>query len=332
MTPFRCRLAFEPHPYLFTVLANQAEIVGLLRSSSADPLVDIEIADAVFAGGGFPGTAETFDRAPRLKVVARFGAGYETIDLDAATERGICVTNTPDAPTISTAEFTIGLMLAVSHRLLDGNRVMVSGGWAEPGQVTGHDLYGKTLGIVGFGRIGRRVATLAAAFGMYVLAYDPFLSPVEMQAAGVQPVVSLNSLLASADVVTLHILFMTATTRFIGTTEIGTMKPGAILINASRGGVVDDGALVDALVSGHLAGAGIDVWSPEPTAADHPLRNMPNVVATPHQAALTAEGRARSNAEAARQVLMVLRNERPTHLLNHAVWDRRRSVKEFVHG
>ncbi|GIW08502.1 MAG: hypothetical protein KatS3mg060_3307 [Dehalococcoidia bacterium] len=313
-----------PHPATYPVLDGQADLIGPLVDRSEDPLHDIERADAVLASGRFPGTAATFDRASRLRAVARFGAGYETIDLEAATARGICVMNTPDAPTIATAEFTIMLMIAVMRRLLPGIRALEAGGWPPLGDVLGHDLSGKTLGIIGLGRIGSRVARLATAFDMKVVAVDPFVTAERATAAGATLLPALDQLLGIADIVSLHVPASAATHHLLDRAAIARLKPSAVVINVARGTVVDEVALAEALRAGRIAGAAIDVWNPEPPAPNHPLLGLPNVVATPHQAGLSNEGRERSNTEAARQALMVLRGERPPHLLNPEVWDRRR--------
>lgn len=320
---FRIWLDTAPHPDALGVLDGVAEIVGPLVHPG-HPLADLPVADAVLAGSSFPGDAATFALAPRLRAVCRLGAGHDTIDLAAATDCGIPVTNTPDAPTIATAEFTMLLMLAVLRRLMAGTVVLEAGRWPAPAEVTGTDLAGKTLGIVGLGRIGTRVARLAGAFDMTVMAYDPWASRDAAAGCGATLLPGLDALLPAVDVLTVHVPLSPATQGLIGARELALLRPGSAVINPARGGVVDELALADALRSGHLAGAGIDVWNSEPPPAGHPLIGQPGVVATPHQAGLTVEGRSRSNPEAARQALMILAGQYPPSLLNPEVWQRRR--------
>lgn len=278
-------------------------------------------ADGLVAGSLLVADAAFFQRAPRLQVLARVGIGYDRIDVAAATAAGVCIVNTPEAPTESTAEFAVLLLLAVSRRLLAGQRPLSTGEWKQGPSVTGQDLAGRTLGLVGCGRIGRRVAELARAFGMRVIAFDPLQPSLPADVARVQ---NLAELLAQADAVSLHAPATATTRHLLDRAAIARMKRGAILVNTARGPLVDADALREALDSGHLAGAAIDVWDPEPPPADHALLSHPAVVATPHMAAATAQGRRRSHTGAVRQVLQVLRGEQPPHLLNPDVWSRRR--------
>jgi phosphoglycerate dehydrogenase-like enzyme len=283
----------------------------------ADPLAGLESAEAALVSATFPGTAATFARAPRLRLVARFGIGYDNIDLAAATAAGICVTHTPEAPTESTAEFAFALMLAVARRVPQADRRMRAGATGLAAELLGADLAGRKLGLVGCGRIGRRVAEFAAAFRMSVQGFDPHLAALP---AGIARVDRLETLLASSDVVSLHLPLMPATRRLIDARALALLPAHAILINTARGGLVDEEALADALRSGRLAGAGLDVWDPEPPAAGHPLLRLEQVVASPHLAGFTAEGRARSHRTVAAQVLAFLRGARPDGLLNPAAW------------
>jgi phosphoglycerate dehydrogenase-like enzyme len=287
------------------------------RPEGADPLAGLEQADVAVVGSAFPGTAATFSRALRLQAVIRVGIGYDNIDLPAADAAGVCAVNTPEAPTESTAEFTIALLLAVARRVSLADRRMRAGRTGLAPELQGTDLAGKTLGLVGCGRIGRRVAEIARAFRMSVQAFDPNL-PSAPDHIALCP--DLPALLATSDVVSLHVPLLPETRHLLNARTLGLMKPGALLINAARGGVVDAAALHEALRTGRVAGAGLDVWDPEPPAPGHPLLQLDNVVAAPHIAAYTAEGRGRSHGAAVQQALMVVRGERPPALLNPAAW------------
>lgn len=302
------------------LLGKAGELIGPHAPTPSDDMVLLETADAVIAGPQFPGTAVTFNRCPNLKAVVRAGAGYDSIDLDAATAHGICVANTPDAHTESTAVFTISLLLSVVRQVGFGNVEMKKGAWPHRSTTLNMDLNDKILGIVGLGRIGSRVAELAHAFGLRVHAYDPYIAPGYAFTRRVQQAESLEALLGIADIVTLHTPLNSETRGMMNAERFAQMKQGAILVNASRGPVVVEQDLVAALQSGHLGGAALDVWDPEPPSPDNPLRFMDNVVATPHMAANTREGRARSRANAAKQILQVLAGKRPSALLNPDVW------------
>lgn len=267
-------------------------------------------ATAVFAGGESY-DADVFDSIPNLRILARVGIGYDAVDLDAATERGILVTNTPDGPTTSTAEHTIALMMSIAHELNpSANRLR-----SATGDYVNHqrsmELRGQTLGLLGFGRIGQAVSTMAEAIGMNVIITDP---------ASDQSV-SIEELLEQADVLSIHAPATPSTVGLIDADALAAMKPGSILINCARGPIVVTDDLVDALDSGHLMGAGLDVTDPEPLDADHPLLHMDNVIVTPHIASNTQAGRARMESMAFEQVAMALAGDQPTQLLNPAVLD-----------
>ena len=295
-------------------LEGGAAAVG--PGAGPDPLDTIAKADGVIASSVLRYDAAIFDRAPRLKVIARTGIGTELIDIPEATRRGIAVCNAPDGPTISTAEHTIALMLAVAKRLKAAEGRLRRG---EGNYFVAHDgleLDGRTLGLVGFGRIGRRVAVLGAALGMEVLAHDPY--------AGVDPDLAMESeslerLLAGSDVVSLHLPLTADNRGMIGAEAIAAMRPGAVLVNAARGGLVDHDALLDALERGHLGGAGLDTTDPEPLPPGHPLFERDDVVVTPHIAAATGAGKRRLYVTAIREALAVLEGRKPDHPVNPEV-------------
>jgi D-3-phosphoglycerate dehydrogenase len=265
-------------------------------------------------------------RAPRLQIIARTGIGYDNVDVAAATTAGVCVVNTPDAPTESTAEFAVALMFAVARRIPAADHNSKAGTWKLEPDIMGFDLAEKSLGLVGFGRIARRVAEMARAIRMRVSAFDPLVAAASIEHAGVTPCVDLRELLPQAQVLSLHAPLLPTTRRLIGADQLALLPKGAIIINTARGPLVEEAALLAALNDGHVAGAGIDVWEREPVAADHPLFRHPRVVATPHMAAYTNEGRQRSHVAAAQLVLGALRGERPATLVDPAVWPRRRAL------
>ena len=295
------------------------------RKVSIDPYHQIENADAVMAGGRSYDAA-LMDRAGRLLIIARTGIGYDKVDIEAATSRGIAVVNAPDAPTVSTAEQAIALMMTVARSIKrvenELGRMLKSG---EPKDIWGEyaalEMNGKQLGLVGLGRIGGHVAGIAKAIGMKVAAYDPYISSQRARQLGVQRVSPLEDLLARSDVVSLHLPLNDATYKMMNAERFAQMKAGALFINVSRGGHVDETALTAALDSGHLFGAGLDVTDPEPPLPDSPLLNRDNVVITPHIASATVVGRRRLFVHAIKQVLQALRGERPPHLINPEVWD-----------
>ena len=322
---FKIWIDYDLNTDLYPMLNNEAELIGpLVRANPKDPLSELEDADAVIAGSLFPGVAATFERAKKLKIVARFGIGYDSINLEDATKYGICATNTPDAPTEPTAEMTITLMLAAVKRIKMADKFLTDGSWPDSLQFMSMDLEGKTLGIVGLGRVGGRVSEIARALRMQVIAYDPYIEEERFTKLQVQRAPDLQTVLSAADILTLHSPLNDETRGLIGATELSQLKKGAFLINAARGPIVVQSALIDALESGHLAGAGLDVWDPEPPKPDNPLLKMENVVKTPHIAARTVEGRERCAAGVVQCALTVLRGERPVNLLNPEVWDHRR--------
>lgn len=285
-------------------------------------------ADIIMVRGSTFVTGEVMDRlGPRLRLIARTGIGIDRIDLDAATERGIMVINTPDGPTESTAEHAIALLLNLSKQVMVGDRRLRTG---QPFPVLaeiapGLEVAGATLGLVGLGRIGSRVAPIARVLGMQVLAYDPFIDPQRAQALNVELLPTLEALLPRAQVVSLHCPAMPQTYHIINAETLKLMPRGSYLINVARGALVDHDALLDALRSGHLAGAGLDVFDPEPPAANHPLFSLPNTICTPHIGSYTTAGLLRMQMMACEQIVSILRGEQPVNLVNAEVWEQRRS-------
>jgi D-3-phosphoglycerate dehydrogenase len=306
-----------------------ARPLGFAAETSSDPLAEISEADGIVASAKVVYDGALMDQAPALKVIARTGVGYDNISVPDATARGICVCYTPDAPTISTAEHAVALMLAAAKQLKRYNRAMIEQPTADHiSSYYGLELYGRRLGLVGLGRIGARVARVAQALGMSVTAYDPFVTPARAAELGVELAPTLEALLSEADIVSLHVPASPETRHMINAERLAQMKPGAYLINAARGALVDEAALLNALESGRLSGAGLDVFDCEPPPADHPLLSRDDVIATPHLAGPSPAGRQRMWEGAISQALQVLRNERPVHLLNPDVWSVRRNGRK----
>ena len=264
-------------------------------------------------------TADLLARCPRLHCVSSYGAGHDTIDVAACTRAGVLVVNQAGANAASVAEHTIGLLLDLAKRITEcDRRLRRERGFARE-ELMGREIGGRTLGLVGIGHVGTRVATLARAFGMTVLACDPLLAPEEIRRRGAEPA-TLDALLARADAVSLHCPRDATTTRLIDAAAFARMKPGALFLTTARGGIHDEAALLAALRSGHLGGAGLDVWDQEPPPLDHPLLALPNVVATYHTAGVTQEARRQMAVGAAEQILGLLRGDPPPRLINPEAW------------
>ena len=252
--------------------------------------------------------------APRLGVVGVASVGIDRIDVDAATRAGVMVVNAPTGNTIAAAEHTMALMLALLRRVPEADASVRRGEW-ERGRYTGRELRGKILGIIGLGKIGKAVARRAAAFEMRVLANDPYLTEEQASEAGAK-LVGLAELLHRSDVITVHTPLNAETRGLLSRGQLEATKPGAFVLNVARGGIVDEGAMADALLSGHLAGAAVDVYSAEPMTPDNPLRDAPNIVLTPHLGASTAEAQDRVGLEMAEQLVMALAGVTPPYAVN----------------
>ena len=282
------------------------EVLGEGVSFVAEPSVaDLAVAVGAIARADAVVDEALFDRVPRLRVVARTGVGVDLVDLEAAKARGITVVITPGSGTRAVAEGVLALALHLVKRLGPLTDLVREGRWAERSRVEVGDLDGATIGIVGYGRIGRRVGELAAAFGMRVLAHDPFSPP---PAEVNRP--DLGALAAASDVLTLHAPLTAQTHRLVDEAFLARVRPGTVLVNCGRGGLLDLDAALAALQSGRLAGVGLDVFDPEPPA-HHPLFDHPNVVLTPHLMGLTRRATAATFADAAQGVLDVFAGRRP---------------------
>ena len=265
----------------------RAEHWNVVEPAKADLESELADADALIVRSAVKADTALFEKAPNLRVVGRAGVGVDNVDLDAATRRGVLVLNTPGGNATSVAEHTIALMLSLARSIPDAAASVRAGRW-EKKKFMGRELRGKTLGIVGLGRIGMEVAKRARAMEMQVIAYDPYVSPAVARDTANQ-IVSLDELCARSDYVTLHVSLTPETERMIGAETLAKMKAGVRLINCGRGELADEPALAAAIASGHVAGAALDVFSVEPPPPDHPLARLPQVIATPHIAGSTEE-------------------------------------------
>jgi len=313
---------------ILSLLAQECDV----RANREDrPMGRADLLEAVAGADGFLSMitdavdAELMDAAPRLRVVSNMAVGYNNIDVAAATARGIVVTNTPGILTEATAELAFALILAAARRVVDLDRRTRAGEWTcwAPLLFLSREVSGKTLGVVGLGRIGRAVARRARAFGMRVLYHSRSrLEAAEERDLGVE-YAEKDELLATADFVSLHVPLSAETRHLIGRRELDLMKPTAYLINTSRGPVVDEAALVEALKARRIEGAGLDVYENEPMLTPG-LAALDNAVLLPHVGSATVETRAKMARMAAENLLSALRGERPAHVVNPEVWPRRR--------
>jgi D-3-phosphoglycerate dehydrogenase len=281
----------------------------------------IRAADGVIVRSGTRITAAELENPGRLRAIVRAGVGVDNIDVGAATRRGILVMNTPGGNTVSTAEHTITLLMALARHIPQAHGSLHAGKW-ERGKFVGTQLAGKTLGVVGLGRIGREVARRAAGLDMKVLGFDPFLPPAGAAQLGVETAPDLQHLLPRVDFLTVHTPLTEETRGLIGAKELALMPKGARILNCARGGIIDETALAEALASGHLAGAALDVFVEEPPPADHPLVKLPNVVTTPHLGASTVEAQVSVAREAAQLLIDYLTRGVIGFAVNMAAVDR----------
>jgi D-3-phosphoglycerate dehydrogenase len=299
--------------------SGEADPAGLLQKAGlmvahADPAHDHAVLEEILSAAvaWIAGTSPIDDlhlaAAPKLKIVARYGTGYDSVDLAACAHRGVIVTNTPGANAEAVADHTVGLMLAALRHLIAGNRASREG--VRP-PLRGRELGALAVGIIGFGSIGRAVARrLIGGFGSRVLAYDPFVAPERAREAGIEPVDDLSGLARAADVLTLHM--PGGGGAVVDAAFLSRMRPGAVLINTARGDLLDEQAVASALAEGRLAAAAVDVLASEP-ATSSPLLDAPNAIVTPHVAAQTTQAIDRMGMMAAEEVVRILAGEAPRH-------------------
>jgi len=291
--------------------------------TEAERIAAAREADALLVRTGAV-TRALVEQCPRLKIVARHGVGYDAVDVPACTEHGVLVTITPNANATAVSEHALALMLACARKIPQADSTLKRGTWVrEP--FLGTELSGKTLALVGLGRVGTKVARLAQAFGMNVLAADPYTSPERAAEAGVT-LLPLDEMLPLADFISVHAPLTPETHHIIGPRTLPMLKPTAILVNTARGPLVDPEALADALEAGTLAAAALDVFEEEPFAADDRVSKLPNAIATPHIAGQTAESLVNMAVAAAGSILAVLGGRLPEGLVNPEVLENRTRV------
>jgi D-3-phosphoglycerate dehydrogenase / 2-oxoglutarate reductase len=309
-------LVREPIAYAGVELLRDRFDVDVDTDSPLEEILDRY--DAIVIRSGTKLTREVIERGSRLKVIGRAGVGVDNVDVDAATRRGIVVANAPESTIVSAAEQTIGLLVALARNIPQAHAALKQGRW-ERSRYAGIELAGKTLGVVGFGRIGQQVARRALGLGMNVVAFDPFVGRDRFRDLGVDQLETLEELLGASDVVTLHSPLTDETRRLIDEDAIARMRDGARLVNAARGALVDEEALLGAIRSGKLAGAALDVFSSEPYSG--PLLELDQVVVTPHLAASTDEAQDRAGVIVAEQVVAALDGGIVTNAVNIPVVD-----------
>jgi D-3-phosphoglycerate dehydrogenase len=299
------------------ILGELAELFPMKTKTPAEFLGTATDCDALLNTYAGPITAEVMSKMPKCRIIARYGIGVDTIDLDAATKAGIIVTNNPTYCIEEVAEQTMALILSAARKIAFYDRMVRGGGWAVPPGKPMFRLVGRTLGLVGFGNIARQVAVRAAAFGIKILYTDPFVKEGQYAVPGKS--VDLDTLLRESDFVSLHPPLTPQTRKMIGEEALGRMKRTAVLVNCARGPVVDTDALVRALDAGKIAGCALDTTDPEPLPDPHPLRGRDNVIITPHTAWYSEQAMAGLQAGAPGEVRRVLSGEWPLNVVNPAV-------------
>ena len=288
------------------ILRASAQVEEANGISADELLQKVGDYDALIVRGRTKVTPAVFAAAKSLKVVGRAGVGVDNIDLAAAREHGVTVVNSPLATTVAVAELTFGMMLSLVREIPRADATMNAGKWIKK-ELEGSELFGKTLGVIGFGRIGSSVAQRAAAFGMKIVGYDPIIKPDDVKARGGEPV-SLDQLLERADVITLHIPLTNETRNMLNAGTFAKMKHGVLIVCAARGGVIDEEALLAALNSGQVAGAALDVFTAEPPGLTALVDN-PKVIGTPHIGAQTVESQGRAAVDISGEILAALRGD-----------------------
>ena len=312
---------FVPEPIALNgmdLLAADCDLVAPWQTGDEVDRADLYAADAAIVRL-FKVQKEDFPKAKNLKVIAKHGVGLDNIDCQVASDFGITVVYTPTANANAVAEHTIALMLALVRKIAPASKALTSGRFAQRGRFLGIELAGKTLGIIGLGRVGSSVAVIAAqGLKMNVIGYDPYQAD-DSFARPVRQVRSLESLIRQADVISLHVALTSETENMINDRTLAWAKPDCVIVNTSRGAVIDEAALVQALVEERLAGAALDVFTNEPLPADHPLISAPNTLLTPHISSSTLESLDRMSIQAAQGILDVLHGVKPKFIANPEV-------------
>jgi D-3-phosphoglycerate dehydrogenase len=334
---FYVRHLFNPN-FLATLSTRPEYVLDKIDpSADADPTPILSVAHVFQIGSvrneldlEYFANKSLFARAPNLLVVSTHGAGYDTVDLEACTAAGVIAVNQAGANREAVAEHVLGMMLCLSKKIIQTDRILHRESGVARQSFLGNDIFGKSVGIIGFGNTGSRVAELCKGlFGMRVLAYDPYLSEDAIRAKGGEKIDALDTLMGSCDFISINCPLVAETRGMIGSRQYAAMQKHAFLITTARGGICDEVALADALGKKLLAGAGIDVWDEEPPRHDHPLLQFDNVLASPHIAGATIEARVEMGRMAAEQIFTILDGKRPPRFLNPEAWPayRRRFVE-----
>lgn len=319
-----------PHQRMFEVLGQRPDIELIpLDQSAPQAAIDPVLASVTGyqVGSARDEIAKPYHvhdaflaRAPKLLVVSTNGAGYDTVDVDACTRAGVLAVNQAGGNAEAVAEHALGLMLVLSKRIVETDRYMRRASGIPRNDYLGHNLLGKTVGIIGLGHVGSRIAELCnGLLRMKVLAFDPYLSAEQIRAKGAEKC-ELDALLAAADFVSINCPLTRETRNLIGAREFGRMKPSAYFVSTARGSIHDEAALTEALRAKTIAGAGLDVWEQEPPPHTHPLMSFDNVMVSPHTAGVTEESRSNITTIAAEQLIGILDGRKPPRLLNPQVW------------
>ncbi len=310
-------------PQTLAMLPGSVTVIDAV-SGAASPLDNALAAQVIIASSRVDYDGAAMDGLPNLAMIARTGIGVDNVNLADATERGIVVTNTPDGPTESTAEHTVAMLLGLAKSLKHGNNNLAAGKFGpRKAPLIGTEVMGKTLGLVGLGRIGRRVAEICRlGLNMTIIGCDPFVTEEHAAQMGVA-LVDLDEVIADADFLSLHVPATPETIGMMDSRRLAQMKDGSYLLNMARGPLIDEAALLDALDSGKLAGAGLDVFASEPPPVNSRLRDHPSIIATPHIASLTMDGRLRMERMAVERVLAFFSGSRPQDVVNPDVFEAR---------
>lgn len=308
-----------------TILSNTPDVTiqSAAKMSRDEVMAAIPNADALIIRSATKVDGAMLDAAPKLKMVGRAGVGVDNVDLPAATERGVIVMNAPDGNTIATAELALGLMISVARFIPAAHSSLAGGQWDRK-NFTGTELRGKTLGVIGFGRVGRAIAKRAQAFDMRVIAYDPYVAADAAKALGVD-LVALDDLYGHADFITLHAMLTDENRHMINAQSIAKMKKGVKIINAARGPLINEADLAEAVKSGQVGGAGIDVYAEEPPEAGNPLIGVKGIIHTPHLGASTVEAQDEVAVQIAQQTLDALFRSEYKNVVNPDVLKKQKS-------
>ncbi|MCK5250160.1 MAG: hydroxyacid dehydrogenase [Spirochaetaceae bacterium] len=314
------------HKDAFELLVKHVEVIEIYNDDKTEIDKALKFVDGVICSAVLKMKKYEISISDNLKVIGRPGVGYDSVDVEVSSSKGIPLVYTPDGPTESVAEHVIALMLMCTKNINTVQKALKEeGDFSIRTRVTGIEVQGKTIGLVGFGRIGQRVAEIASlGLGMKVVTFDPYIKKENITLKHYTLLDTLNELLERSDVVSLHIPLIEATSNLIGTEEFRKMKSSAFLINTARGGVVDENALIDAIQNKEIAGAGLDVYAQEPPEKNNKLFSYENVIATPHLSSFTSDGKRKMGIGVVQGVLDVLAGKKPEFMVNGEIWDKRR--------